>query len=238
MSETPYLGLPLLVAAQAQKHVTVNEALTRLDGVSRASVRSAALTAPPTSPAEGERHLVAAPASGGWSGREGNLAVFMAGGWDFVAPTPGWRVWVEDEAAPAIWTGSAWARGAIGGASSNGRLTAGTISGDETIQAGSGFATSLIIPDRSVVIGVSGRVISEITGSGLTGWRIGVAGSTDRYGSGIGLQQNSYLNGITGAPVGYYGDTPLQIEAEGGDFAGGVIRLAIHVLSLCPPDAV
>lgn len=238
MSETPNAGLPLLAAAQAQKHVTVNDALARLDGLSRASVKSAALTDPPATPAEGDRYLIASPPGGDWAGRGGELTYFFGGGWNFVTPSPGWRVWVEDEAAPAIWSGASWVRGAIGGASGFGCMTASTISGDEAVQAGFGFATTLTIPDRSVVIGVSGRVVSEVTGGGLTGWRVGVAGSTDRYGSGIGLPQNSYLNGITGAPVGYYGDTPLQVEPEGGDFTGGLIRLAIHFLKLTPPDAV
>lgn len=238
MSETPNAGLPLLAAAQAQKHVTVNEALARLDGLSRASVKSAVLTDPPATSAEGDRFLVASPSGGDWAGHDGDLAYFFGGGWNFVAPAPGWRVWLEDEAAPAIWSGAGWIRGAIGGASGFGCVTASTVGGDEPVPAGAGFATSLTIPDRSVVIGVSGRVISEITGGGLTGWRIGVAGATDRYGGGVGLAQNSYLNGITGAPVGYYGDTPLQVEPEGGDFSGGMIRLAIHFLQLTPPDPV
>ncbi len=33
MSNSPRIGLPLLDAAQAQKHVTMNEALARLDVV-------------------------------------------------------------------------------------------------------------------------------------------------------------------------------------------------------------
>ena len=75
-------------------------------------------------------------------------------------------------------------------------------------------------------------------GAGLTGWRVGVDGSTNRYGSAIGLPQNSSFSGVTDAPVGYYGDTPLRIEPEGGDFAGGDVRLAIHYLGLTPPDPV
>ncbi len=35
MTDTTRLGLPLLAPAQAQKHVTVNEALGRLDAVVR-----------------------------------------------------------------------------------------------------------------------------------------------------------------------------------------------------------
>ena len=47
MANTPRLGLPLLQAAQAQKHVTVNEALVRLDGLGQLSLVSLAVSAPP-----------------------------------------------------------------------------------------------------------------------------------------------------------------------------------------------
>ena len=38
--------------------------------------------------------------------------------------------------------------------------------------------------------------------------------------------------------VAYYGDTPLRIEPEGGDFAAGKVRLAIHCLEISPPNLV
>ena len=39
MSVTPRLSLPLLAAGQAQKHVTHNDALTRLDALIQLAVR-------------------------------------------------------------------------------------------------------------------------------------------------------------------------------------------------------
>ncbi len=51
---TPNLALPYLAAAQAQKHVTVNEALDALDGLVQLSVISAALAAPPGKPGRGQ----------------------------------------------------------------------------------------------------------------------------------------------------------------------------------------
>jgi len=93
-------------------------------------------------------------------------------------------------------------------------------------------------PDRAVVFGATARVLTAITGTGVTGWRLGVSGATDRYGAGVGLAQGSSLNGVTGAPVGYFADTPLVIDAEGGDFAGGSVRLCLHYMILTPPDAV
>ena len=48
---TAHLALPFIMAAQAQKHVTMNEALRLLDGIVQLSVLDRDLTAPPASPA-------------------------------------------------------------------------------------------------------------------------------------------------------------------------------------------
>ena len=47
---TTHLLLPYILAAQAQKHVTHNEALRLLDGLVQLSVLDRDLTAPPGSP--------------------------------------------------------------------------------------------------------------------------------------------------------------------------------------------
>ncbi len=58
--ETPRSGLPLLAAAQAQKHVTHNEALLQLDALACARLLDRDLTTPPGSPADGDTYLVKA----------------------------------------------------------------------------------------------------------------------------------------------------------------------------------
>ncbi len=89
MTSTTHLGLPLIAAAQAQKHVTHNEALQVLDALVQLAVADSDRTAPPASPGEGDRHIVAAGATGAWSGHEGEIAAFLSGGWVFVAPRRG-----------------------------------------------------------------------------------------------------------------------------------------------------
>ena len=49
---SPHLLLPYILAAQAQKHVTHNEALRLLDAMVQLSVLNLSLTAPPASPAD------------------------------------------------------------------------------------------------------------------------------------------------------------------------------------------
>jgi hypothetical protein len=108
MDATSNLSLPFIVAAQAQKHVTHNEALRVLDAVVQLSVLDRDLTAPPVSPAEGARYIVAGSPTGAWAGHAGSIAAFQDGAWAFYAPEEGWRAWVADEARLYAWTVSAW----------------------------------------------------------------------------------------------------------------------------------
>ena len=107
MSDTPMLGLPLLSAAQAQKHVTHNEALLKLDALIHLSVISRSLAAPPAA-ADGDRYLVAASPLGAWAGQQGLLALAQGGGWVFITPRKGWRLWVESESKLLAFDGTLW----------------------------------------------------------------------------------------------------------------------------------
>jgi Protein of unknown function (DUF2793) len=107
MSITPNLALPLLAAAQAQKHVTHNEALSTLDALVQLAVLERR-PAPPGTPQEGERHLVAAGASGAFAGREGQIALFDLGAWRFLAPRAGWTAFVRSENALLVFDGTVW----------------------------------------------------------------------------------------------------------------------------------
>ena len=106
---TTHLGLPYLMAAQAQKHVTHNEALRLLDAMVQLAVLDRTRTAPPASPADGDRHLVASGATGLWAGWDLNVAFHVDGAWIRLVPRPGWLVWVADEGVFLVWSGSSWA---------------------------------------------------------------------------------------------------------------------------------
>ena len=53
MTDTAQLGLPLVQPAQAQKHVTVNEALARLDGLVLLTLQSQSVATPPAVVSDG-----------------------------------------------------------------------------------------------------------------------------------------------------------------------------------------
>ena len=58
------LGLPYLAAGQLQKHVTLNEALTRLDALIQTAVVSRTTSDQPTDPAEGALYILPEDATG------------------------------------------------------------------------------------------------------------------------------------------------------------------------------
>ena len=108
MSDTPLLVLPYLAAAQAQKHVTHNEALSMLDGLVHLAVISRVVASPPASPQDGARYLVAAAPTGEWIGKNGKIALRMEGAWRYFTPNEGWQLWVSDEDLLLSFNGTAW----------------------------------------------------------------------------------------------------------------------------------
>jgi hypothetical protein len=108
MSNSTHLALPFLEASQAQKHVTVNEALARIDAQIHLSVLSRGLTAPPSTPVEGDRYLIAAAPTAAWASHAGKLALWLEGAWVYVIPREGWRMWVADEDQLLIFNGTSW----------------------------------------------------------------------------------------------------------------------------------
>ncbi len=117
---TPNLNLPYIAAAQAQKHVTHNEAIRALDALLQIAVVDRDLTVAPTQPVEGARYLVAAGSTGGWAGKTGQLAAWQDGAWAFFEPRTGWTVWVADEGALIVFDGGSWVAVSAAGGSNGG----------------------------------------------------------------------------------------------------------------------
>ncbi|WP_417625778.1 DUF2793 domain-containing protein [Pararhodobacter aggregans] len=105
---SPRLDLPYLQSAQAQKHVTHNEALRILDMVTQLTLVALDQTVPPALPQEGEVYALGLGASGDWLGHDGDLALLADGYWHFVTPQPGWMATLAGTDVLRLWTGSAW----------------------------------------------------------------------------------------------------------------------------------
>jgi hypothetical protein len=109
MANSPNLALPYIDQNQSQKHVTHNAAIRALDALVQLSVLSDSLTAPPGSPADGDRYIVASGATGAWAGKDLNVAAWQDGAWIFYPPKAGWLAFVASRSEAHLWTGSAWA---------------------------------------------------------------------------------------------------------------------------------
>lgn len=107
--QTPNLSLPFIMPAQAQKHVTHNEAIELLDMIVQLTLEQTAASTPPGSPIEGQAWALSTSPLGDWSGQAGMIATWRGGGWLFVSPREGWMAWVKDSAELQVMTGGAWA---------------------------------------------------------------------------------------------------------------------------------
>lgn len=90
-STSPRFSLPLLFVGQAQKEVTVNEAMTLIDLLLHGAVEAVS-SEPPAAPLTGQCWIVGPEPTGAWSGRAHAMAAWTGGGWRFVAPTSGMKV--------------------------------------------------------------------------------------------------------------------------------------------------
>jgi hypothetical protein len=124
MDTSPNLSLPYILAAQAQKHVTHNEAIRALDCLVQISVLDRDLTLPPAAPPEGARYIVAMGAGSAWSGHALQVAAFQDGAWSYYVPREGWLVWVADEDKLVAFDGFTWVIASSGGASAGVNPTA------------------------------------------------------------------------------------------------------------------
>ena len=243
---TTNLLLPFILAAQAQKHVTHNEALRLLDGLIQLSVLDRNLATPPGSPAEGARYIVASGATGAWSGWAGDIALWSDGAWVRLPARTGWVVWAQDESRVVVRIGSVWtpldeamgllaqagsvdvALGALGG-------TTGMAVLEQTLSglSGASVTSTIEIPDRAIVLGVSTRTVTTITGA--TSYDCGISGETGKFGGSLGVAAGSTNVGVIG-PQAFYADTPIVLTANGSNFTGGSVRIAIHYLTLGVPN--
>lgn len=108
ITKTPNLDLPYIMPGQAQKHVTHNEAIRRLDAITHLSVLSMDVAAPVTDPLEGARYGISNAPTGIWTDHANKIAVWQDGAWAYLSPQEGWTVWVHSAQALQIYTNGLW----------------------------------------------------------------------------------------------------------------------------------
>jgi hypothetical protein len=246
MSDTSArLALPLLQAAQAQKHITHNEALARLDLLVQLAVQEFDVDTPPTLPQEGQIWATGATPNGDWAGAPDVLAAWVNGAWVFIAPQVSWR-------ASDVVTGGILVRGAtqwapvaldslenldgIGIATSYDAFNRLAVASDATLltHAGAGHQVKInkaISTDTASVLfqtGFGGR--AEMGTAGSDDFAIKVSPDGGSFFTGATFDQNtgaaSFPNGaqITGEAALHRGNMVGNVGQSGGNPTGAVIE--------------
>ena len=182
---SPILGLPFLQPSQAQKDVTVNDSLTKLDVIVQLSLEAADAVTPPVTPQEGQVFGVGAAPTGEWAAAPRSLATWFNGAWLFVAPQIGWRAWDKIESNLKIWDGNRWSAEAANGAEQSvTRLGVSTTADGTNRLAVESPATLLTHAGSDHQLKINKATDSDTASllfqSGFTGHaEMGLAGSTD-----------------------------------------------------------
>lgn len=74
--------------------VGMDQNLKRLGAVLGLSVLDRGLTTPPVSPANGDRYIIPPAATGVWAGKTNQIAVRIAGAWEYYVPQIGWLCFI------------------------------------------------------------------------------------------------------------------------------------------------
>ena len=107
--QTARFDLPLLAVSQAQKEVTHNEALVRIDALLHTVVESVLSTPPVLEEADiGKCWLIGAQATGEWVGRSNQLAIWIGSDWRYSKAIEGMKLRLRDEKSDAVFDGGNW----------------------------------------------------------------------------------------------------------------------------------
>lgn len=107
MANTPRLTLPYITASQAQKEITHNEGLNRIDAMIHLSVQAIAFT-PPGSPTNGQCWIIGGGvATGVWATRETQIAAYYDG-WLFFPASEGMLAYNYADDSYYSFNGTGW----------------------------------------------------------------------------------------------------------------------------------
>jgi hypothetical protein len=106
-STAPRFALPLLFAGQSQKEMTFNEAILLVDFLLQPVIEGTTSTVP-SAPTPGQCWIINSSASGIFAGKANQIAAWGEGGWRYIAPKEGMRVYDRAQTGHRIYRGGAW----------------------------------------------------------------------------------------------------------------------------------
>lgn len=229
------LGLPYIIASQAQKHLTHNEALAILETLVQPVVSDIAASEPPADPTEGDCVVVGTGATGAFSGQDTKIAAWIAADWHFHAPQSGWSVVRGSDGQIFVYGASGWAAptapstqdnlaqvGINAAASSTNRLTVASNASLFTAQANDHRMTinKVAAGDTASVMfqsGWSGR--AEMGLAGEDGFSIKVSADASTWHDALSIDPSSGLVSLPARPAG-----TAYIDGGTVSFSPGDIR--------------
>ena len=108
-THTPRYELPLLAISQAHKEVTHNEALVRIDALLHTVVEDCLAGTPAVGEDDvGKCWLIDEGASGVWSGKSGQIAIWVGADWRFAKPSDGMRIRLRAENFDVVYLQGNW----------------------------------------------------------------------------------------------------------------------------------
>lgn len=123
---TAHDGVTCLVTSDGKRYLRENSIFVR-------AVLSQTETAPPVSPTIGDAYIVATAGTGAWATHDDEIAVFTARGWEFIPPSIGMLIFVEDlQTFIHYTTGGAWETGLSNTPAGNGTVWPSSILGGRT----------------------------------------------------------------------------------------------------------
>jgi len=200
-------------------------------------VLSMALGTPPGSPAEFVSYVVPTGATGAWASQVNNIAIYVNAAWKYFVPSVGWVVYDVNTGAWYTWNGTAWV-------ASLGFSTAQLFTSpfgstfkfgffeEEITLSGATTDSTNVLPNQSVVFGVSCYVTTLITASGGgASFSVGPAsgGGAGDWGSSLGFSVGTENQGVS--IQNHYGEK-VRLTVDTGSFTGGKVRVTAYYAQL------
>lgn len=161
MANTDRHGFLLWSAGFKQADVNLNDLLLKLEVKLGLSVIDRDLNAPAGGESNGDCYIVGSAPSGAWASfSAGDVVILRDSVWYAVTPISGWGAYVEDEALPLVFNGSAWIQPPAGTEFSDSalRITDNADATKKIAFEASGIATgttrTLTMPDRNLNLGL------------------------------------------------------------------------------------